>query len=335
MHEFGSTQIDSTLRLLGARHCGSSTWGAFHTEKWPCGCERIRSCRAVTNVSGTVPRVVETVRDKQVLTEKTSHQHAHTPAHPVPILPTRTPWLVCSNLTFEINSSKLRLLTRRRKRHGLRKTNSASIKSRPTDRSNVAQQRKNCTTSFVAHQPTPEDTKEYACTGNFWTIVPRGDGGENGLSSGTSGQTASRDDGAIFLTAAKTKKRSVRWGSSSPSGVPPRNAGHDLIRRNEQTVRVCAVHASLTPIRRKAYIFSFSIFENFLDVYKKRNSHQKNQRGSNIPPTSAHATAECAQRCPVKQLFHANRDMTQNNCTTLNEISLIEIHVPPRLPVVQ
>ena len=29
-------------------------------------CEGIRSCRAVTYVSGTVPRVVETVRDKQV-----------------------------------------------------------------------------------------------------------------------------------------------------------------------------------------------------------------------------------------------------------------------------
>ena len=37
---------------------------------------------------------------------------------------------------------------------------------------------------------------------------------------------------------------------------------------------------------------------------------------------------------PVKQLFHANRDMTQNNCATLNEISLIEIRVPLRLSVV-
>ena len=38
-----------------------------------------------------------------------------------------------------------------------------------------------------------------------------------------------------------------------------------------------------------------------------------------MPPTRAHATAECAQRCPVKQLFHANRDMTQNNCAALSE----------------
>ena len=33
-------------------------------------CGRIRSCCAVTNASGTVPRVVETVRNKQVSTEK-------------------------------------------------------------------------------------------------------------------------------------------------------------------------------------------------------------------------------------------------------------------------
>ena len=57
-----------------------------------------------------------------------------------------------------------------------------------------------------------KDAKEYACIWNFWTIAPRGDGAESGLSSGTSGPIASRDDGAIFLTAAKTNKRSVRRG---------------------------------------------------------------------------------------------------------------------------
>ena len=61
------------------------------------------------------------------------------------------------------------------------------------------------------------------------TSAPRGEGAENGLSSGISGPVASRDDGAIFLTAAKTNKGSVRGGSSSPSRVPPQNAGHDLI----------------------------------------------------------------------------------------------------------
>ena len=57
------------------------TWGAFHTEKWPKGCEGIRSCCAVTIVSGTVPRVVETDRDKQVSTEK-KHPVTNTPIRP-------------------------------------------------------------------------------------------------------------------------------------------------------------------------------------------------------------------------------------------------------------
>ena len=38
--------------------------------------------------------------------------------------------------------------------------------------------------------------------------------------------------------------------------------------------------------------------------------------------------------CPVKQLFHANRDMTLNNCATLTEISLIKVRVLPRLSMV-
>ena len=71
--------------------------------------------------------------------------------------------------------------------------------------------------------------KEYACIWNFWTIVPRGDGGENGLSSGTFGLVASRDDGAIFLTAPKTNKGSVRRGFLLTLFVPPQIAGHDLI----------------------------------------------------------------------------------------------------------
>ena len=37
-------------------------WGAFDTQKWPYGCEKIRSCCAVTIVSGTVPRFVGTFR---------------------------------------------------------------------------------------------------------------------------------------------------------------------------------------------------------------------------------------------------------------------------------
>ena len=92
----------------------------------------------------------------------------------------------------------------------------------------------------------------------FWTIVPRGDAAENGHSSGTSGPIASRDDGAIFLTAAKTYQESVRRGFLLTLGRT-----QDMIlfqylgRRNEHTVRVCAENASLTPNRRKAYSFFF------------------------------------------------------------------------------
>ena len=60
-------------------------------------------------------------------------------------------------------------------------------------------------------------------------MVPRGDGGENGLSSGTSGPIASRDDGAIFVTAAKNLPRICAPGVPLHLGmVPPRNGGHDL-----------------------------------------------------------------------------------------------------------
>ena len=45
------TETDSTL--------DPPTWGEFDAEKWPHGCDGIRSCCTVTNASGTVPRVVE------------------------------------------------------------------------------------------------------------------------------------------------------------------------------------------------------------------------------------------------------------------------------------
>ena len=48
-------------------------------------------------------------------------------------------------------------------------------------------------------------------------IAARGDGAEHGLSSGTSGPIASHDDGAIFLTAAKTSKRSDAWYDPIPT----------------------------------------------------------------------------------------------------------------------
>ena len=80
------------------------------------------------------------------------------------------------------------------------------------------------------------------------TSGPRGDGGENGRSSGTSGPVASRDDGAIFLTAAKTNKGSVRRGFLLRT--QDMILFQDLVRRDGQTEKVCAENASLIPIRR-------------------------------------------------------------------------------------
>ena len=66
-----------------------------------------------------------------------------------------------------------------------------------------------------------------------------------------------RDDGAISLTAAKTNKGSVRRGFLLTLGwfllrTQDMILSQHRVRKNEQTVRVCAVYASLIPIRRKA-----------------------------------------------------------------------------------
>ena len=100
------------------------------------------------------------------------------------------------------------------------------------------------------------------------TPAPRGDGGENGLSSGTSGPIASREYGVVFLTAAKTYKGSVRQGVLPHHLVGFLLRTQDMIlfqhrvRRDGQTERVCAEYASMIPIRRKAYVFSFSNFRH-------------------------------------------------------------------------
>ena len=70
--------------------------------------------------------------------------------------------------------------------------------------------------------------------------------------SGTSGPVASRDDGAIFLTAAKTNKGSVRRGFLLTLGwfllgTQDMILFQHRIRRNEQTVRVCTIYVSLIP----------------------------------------------------------------------------------------
>ena len=148
-------------------------------------------------------------------------------------------------------------------------------KNRLTDRTNVPHQTKNGTTSFLAHWQTPGDTKEYPCIWNFWTTAPRGDGGEIGLSSGTSAPIASRDDGAVFLTAANTNKRSVRRGFLL-------RTQHMIffqhrVWKNEQTVRVCAVYASLIPIRRKACFFNFFKFVKHFETLKRKELPRKHK----------------------------------------------------------
>ena len=65
---------------------------------------------------------------------------------------------------------------------------------------------------------------------------------------------ASRDNGAVLLTATKTNKESVRRGFLTLGVFLPRTQDMILfqhrVRRDEQTERVCAENASLIPIRR-------------------------------------------------------------------------------------
>ena len=120
----------------------------------------------------------------------------------------------------------------------------------------------NCTTSFVEHQPQ----SVLHASGNFWTIVPRGDGGEHGLSSGASGPVAPRDDGAIFLTAVKNQPRIcaprffLTLGSSSSETQDMILLQHG-VWRDEQTVRVCAEKRFLdTDSIERLTFFVFQLF---------------------------------------------------------------------------
>ena len=135
-------------------------------------------------------------------TQTPTHPHARTPGHPETHTDTHTYARTYGFriLAFEIKSSRLKFLTRRRKCHGLGKTNFALQRNRPTDRTSVPQQTKTHSWHISRHQETPKSMH----------------------ASGASGPVASRDDGAIFLTAAKTYQESVRrgflltlWGGSS------------------------------------------------------------------------------------------------------------------------
>ena len=76
------------------------------------------------------------------------------------------------------------------------------------------------------------------------------------------------------------------------------------VRRNEQTERVCAAYASLIPIRRKAYVFSFF---KFLDIEKKgtapKNTNQSlrvNIVLNNKEDPMHDATDTCSCDCGVR-----------------------------------
>ena len=75
------------------------------------------------------------------------------------------------------------------------------------------------------------------------TSAPRGDGAENGLSSGTSRPIGPRHDGAIFLTAAKTNKGSVRRGFLL--GTQDMISFQHRVGRVEETESVCVCAETL------------------------------------------------------------------------------------------
>ena len=157
-----------------------------------------------------------------------------------------------------------------------------------------------------------------------------------------SGPVAPRDDAAVFLTAAKTNKGSVRQGFLLTLGRfllrrQDMNLSQHWIQRNEQTIKMCTVCDSLIPIQRKAYFFSVSqMFKNFTLLEERKTKLRVNIVLNKEEAQMKDTTISCSSDCGVRggQLFHANRDMTQNNCTTLNEISLAETHVPLRLSMV-
>ena len=146
-----------------------------------------------------------------------SHQHTQTPAHPDSRKPTRTLGLVCSNFNLRNKSLKLKLLTRCRTRNGLRKTNSA-LKKKQTNR-----QIKCYTSDKELHNlirctfginfgiaSRMFHNRQRIAQPQSWQISRHQGTPKSMHASGTSGLVASRDDGAIFLTASKTYQESLR-----------------------------------------------------------------------------------------------------------------------------
>ena len=138
------------------------------------------------------------------------------------------------------------------------------------------------------HQETPKSVHASGTSG------PRGDGAENGHSSGTSGPIASRDDGAVFLTAAKNQQR-IR-----ARGVPP-HLGKVLlrtqdmilsqhwVRRDEQTESVCRIRFLDTDSSRQT------------QFARRQHGHTPHQRRDTPAPTCPHPHAPARPRTPGRR----------------------------------
>ena len=102
-------------------------------------------------------------------------------------------------------------------------------KNRPTDRTHVAQLTKNCTTSLVAHQPTPKTPKSMHASGTSGPLSHVAREPRMGFRQELLDRLlhVTRSD---LLDCSKNLPRiCVPGGSSSCWRVPPQNAGHDLI----------------------------------------------------------------------------------------------------------
>ena len=101
--------------------------------------------------------------------------------------------------------------------------------------------------------------------------------------SGTSGPVASRDDGAIFLTASKTYQESLRLGvlltlegfSSERRTSSYPNTGFGGTGQTER-VCVCRKRFPETDSKKGLTFWNISNFRNFLDTQEKGFTRTKN-----------------------------------------------------------
>ena len=114
---------------------------------------------------------------------------ARTPAHPESRTDTHTyaRTLGFKLLTFEINSSKLKFLTRRRKIHGLRKTNSDRTKCSTSDKELHNLIRGTCGVNFGISKSNVATTRQRTTQPHSWHIGWHQETPKSMHASGTSG----------------------------------------------------------------------------------------------------------------------------------------------------